>query len=454
MKRKIAAALAAVAMLLSGCQITNFDAQNLMRPPKATGDQAEIQHVLEENSNVDITLKYPQRGEYRSAIVMYDITGDGMEEAVAFYRPNGTDAALHVMIIGKVEGTWKKIQDFTGMGTLVDRVNFGDLNGDGSKELLVGWGNATATVANRLSVYRVGKNEAEEIGSNLAYSELAISDFDNDLRDEILLAVISGADENTEASATVLKLDSETGDLSKRSTVKLDPMVTRYESLITGYLSENVSAVVIDGYRQDGQWCTEVVYWDKGKQSLAAPLSTLESNANPTLRPTSTVSGDIDNDGLVEIPLVTLMPGYNNYSNLDAPCYLTSWNRYNTKDNSWTLASDMVINYAGGYCFQIPDKWKVDGREHITAKIKTDTQTLTFFEWVTEPDGTSAQGVAVLKLQVFSETEWNAGQNTSGFFELRRQSSKVIAASIPDSDSPYRLTNEEIMQNLKLISVT
>ena len=61
----------------------DLDTQNLMSPPKATGDKADIQRVIEESAG-SYTFKYPQKGDYRSAVIMHDINGDGTDEAVAF----------------------------------------------------------------------------------------------------------------------------------------------------------------------------------------------------------------------------------------------------------------------------------------------------------------------------------------------------------------------------------
>ena len=39
-------------------------------------------------------LKYPKTGEYRSAIILKDLNGDGEEEALAFYRIGRKTAAF------------------------------------------------------------------------------------------------------------------------------------------------------------------------------------------------------------------------------------------------------------------------------------------------------------------------------------------------------------------------
>ena len=79
-----------------------------MKPPKATGERQEIYSVLEEKANYQLTLRYPKAGEYRSAIVMKDVTGDGNDEAIAFYT-RGEDPYTIVSVISETEGVWTEI---------------------------------------------------------------------------------------------------------------------------------------------------------------------------------------------------------------------------------------------------------------------------------------------------------------------------------------------------------
>ena len=57
---------------LTGCSIFGGDTQNLMRPPKATGAKAGVQQDIEKTVGSSVTYKYPQNGEYRSAVIMHD----------------------------------------------------------------------------------------------------------------------------------------------------------------------------------------------------------------------------------------------------------------------------------------------------------------------------------------------------------------------------------------------
>ena len=70
----------------SGCNISDFGTENLLRPPTSMGDEAEIEQLISDTAKNNYILKYPKSGNYRSAITMTDLNGDGMDEAVAFYH--------------------------------------------------------------------------------------------------------------------------------------------------------------------------------------------------------------------------------------------------------------------------------------------------------------------------------------------------------------------------------
>ncbi len=94
-------------------------------------------------------------------------------------------------------------------------------------------------------------------------------------------------------------------------TAPLDTGVTKYASVKTGLINEKQKGVVLDGIKASNTMVTEVLYWDKKKKALAAPFyDPATKTAKSTTRSTSVVSKDINGDKIIEIPIVTLMPGY------------------------------------------------------------------------------------------------------------------------------------------------
>ena len=84
---------------MTGCSAVNFGVEGLFSAPKLTKQQSEIHEALIQSVGSDITLKYPQNGDNRSAYVIDNIDNEPGEEALVFYEYNGA---------GKKEGLWGK----------------------------------------------------------------------------------------------------------------------------------------------------------------------------------------------------------------------------------------------------------------------------------------------------------------------------------------------------------
>ena len=85
--RKIIPVAAAITM--TGCSAVNFGVDGLIIAPKLTKQQSEIHEALIQSVGSDITLKYPQNGDNRSAYVIDNIDNEPGDEAIVFYEYNG-----------------------------------------------------------------------------------------------------------------------------------------------------------------------------------------------------------------------------------------------------------------------------------------------------------------------------------------------------------------------------
>ena len=139
MKKKILGLIGAgvLSLSLAGCSSVGLSVENLMHPPRAVGDKAEIQSLIDSVAGEGYTLKYPQSGSHRSAITMKDIDSDSEEEALAFYMPQGDIAKVHLLVMDNIDGKWQAVGDFKGPNTAVESLNFCDLDGNGIFEIRV-----------------------------------------------------------------------------------------------------------------------------------------------------------------------------------------------------------------------------------------------------------------------------------------------------------------------------
>jgi len=443
MRLKAAAIALLLVFLLSGCSFVGLDAQTLMKPPKPTGEKADIHTLLESKAGDKMTLKYPRSGDYRSAIITHDVCGDKNEEAMAIYQKGDDTSGTNIMFMKK-DGKWADMGFFNNPAAQVDKVCFGDLNGDGKDEVIVGWGssvNNTSTIC----VYYYKNGKMNELKLDQSYTEMAVMDFDGNGKDEIFTANVSVGDEP--ALARLYSINNNAAEMI--GSCRLDSGVTKYASVQTGLINETQNGIVLDGMKSANSLVTEMIYWDKTSKTLKSPLYDANTkSANYTLRNTSVVSKDINGDKIIEVPVVNLMPGYADTA-LDDAAYLTNWHRYDTQTKTFVRVMSMVLNYSDGYWFLVPDMW----RGKITTKTDTATRTITFNEWITTkkyPAG--VLGVPLLKIQVFTQKEWETGTGTSGFFKLMDSNSLVFAANCPSTENPLSLSVSDVQSSFKLIS--
>ena len=85
-KRLLAGIAALLCLPLCGCSMLAGDTAELLSPPELSGDIAPIAAAIAASAGGEYTLKYPSKGNFRSAVIQNDINGDGTLEAFAFRK--------------------------------------------------------------------------------------------------------------------------------------------------------------------------------------------------------------------------------------------------------------------------------------------------------------------------------------------------------------------------------
>ncbi|MCI1966016.1 MAG: VCBS repeat-containing protein [Oscillospiraceae bacterium] len=444
-KTTVISVLCLMLVSLSGCSFVGLDAQSLMHAPKPTGEnEADIQNLLESTAGGKMTLKYPSDGEYRSAIVKHDLYGDESDEAIAFYQKGDETSGINVMFMCRSNGKWVSMGSFNNPASKVDRVCFGDLDGDGTDEVVVGWGSSLNNTGD-LCVYYQKNTRMKELQLSQSYTEMSVLDLDADGRDEIFTASVTVGDEP--ASAQLLRVQG--GAIELMGSAPLDIGVTKYASVLTGLINAKQVGIVLDGVKSADTMVTELLYWDNKTKNLRAPFfESKTKSAKSTERNTSVVSRDINGDSIIELPMVTLMPGYSGKTS-DESAYLTSWFRYETKTETLFRVMSMFINYSDGYWFSIPDMWK--GK--VTTKLDPSSRTVTVYEWLTSQQNKAGYvGAPLLTIQTFTAKEWNGGEESKGYFKLAERDNSVFAARLPAPDHALAMTQSEVQEAFQVIS--
>ena len=140
MVKRIIAILTVVIMCLSltSCSLKISSVDNLMRPPKLSGESSLLQEAFERTvSNKDgIIMKTPVSGENRSSYLFVDFENDGTEEAIVFFSDPLKDTNAFASVFKFVDGEWKYVSQVVGKGEEIHEVNFADINGDGLTNII------------------------------------------------------------------------------------------------------------------------------------------------------------------------------------------------------------------------------------------------------------------------------------------------------------------------------
>ncbi len=438
-KNKIISALAAAfcSVFMAGCSLGG-SVDSLLSPPRLSEEQNAVYDALIRSAGKDIRLKYPRSGEYRSAFVFANIDSEPDREAIVFYEKAGETEGggnVRINIIDRRGGKWTSVYDHAGAGTGIDRIIFSELGGIGRQSVIIGYTLLSGERSVQVYDYEDGMLTSKYSDT---YSTMFTADLERDGKNELIL--IRPGNQMKKASVSLISIDPESGGVLETSSVALDESASEFVSVAAGYVGKETPAVFIDGL-SGGQLTTEIIYSVDGQ--LRNPLYLGESGLiEKTRRPAGYTCTDIDLDGVIEIPTLSLFPGYSEDS-AGTKLYSADWNIF---DNySITKKYSSFYNIGEGYCFILPSRW--DGV--VTAKKDSATGEVVFCKFRTDLLNST---VELLRIAVASEEETGALLE-EGYMVLKSNNKTNYLVKCPDiEDEPLVLTGTEISNSLYLMA--
>lgn len=424
------ALLACTIFFFSGCNLVSLNLDTVLSPPKLTDEQKQIYDALVEQVGSNIQLKYPKSGEYRSAFVIYDINGDGEEEALVFYQPDAnssTGANLRVNVLKKdKEGNWRSTYEIAGEGSDVDKLMFANLGyGEEETSIIIGY-SSTGGTEKHFKIYNY--TESGRLEGNIYEESYSLLDLlpDNGEGKERLFFVSTSQETGT-AQPTGKLLNCSGTAFQVTAEIRMNRNVTEYVSVSHNQF-ENVTSIYIDGLEGGSVMCTEVIVYRDGM--ISNPLLEAEQ-LETTQRAAGIYCRDIDLDGNVEIPTQEYMPGYSASSR--EAFYVTGWKSYHPESQEFYLKTQTYLNSNDGYALELPEAWI----GHVTAKLSADSTDVKFFVFQNSLDEDTQE---IFRLKTVSRTKLSEELET-GYVEVASigQLSYVakIAEEVPEE---YRIS--------------
>lgn len=351
-----------ISVIFSSCSTDSLflTADSLLSPPLYYEEYEELVNSFNKTVDGETTLCNPKKGNYRSAIIVEDLDSDGNRDALIFYKNNDDMSVARMHYFYLVDDRWISFGDFNGYGTGIENVVITDMDSDSKSEILVLWNTSGASSGNILTVYRsdsVTKKFKEISNESCLLSEVV--DIDSDGKKDIFLIGQNNIQNTKEKVAKAMKLSG--GSMVLFGETKLDPNISSYSSVKTEKTSkDSPMRIYVDAVKGEQQMITELVYWDKSKSELCAPFLDSETLTNSmTLRYEQISCSDINNDGIIDIPVQLSVFGKgDNAITVDTEnIYLTEWKCLN--QSGFTSVAYSLVNLQDGYMINL-DKSEIN----------------------------------------------------------------------------------------------
>ena len=447
-------------LLLSGCFSQSAD--DLYAQPKAPDDYLKLDEKISEVLNAGGEYAAPLTGELTQKVQLQDLDGDGVQEAIAFFRVTSDERQLKICIYRETEDDYELAATIESAGTAINAVAYQDLDGIAGKEIVVGWQQSDRLYS--LAAYSIHNDQVLEL-MRTEYTAYQVCDLDQDGTDEIVI-LHTGAGEGTNRAELY---DYREGVMEVVSSAPMSRSVTGLaeNGVRTGLLRGGEPAVFVDAsyssagyapgeelgafassaYSGDGQ-ITDIFAWKDGAlQNIT--LDPVTGESDDTIRWYTAVSArDINRDGILELPDPYALPDPTS-SSIAVNFWAIRWMQYDI-DGSAQLVYTTYYNDRDGWYFILPESW--EGQITVSRSDVAGGERAVIFSHWEEGSGESPQ--AFLAIYALSGDNRYMRANLTGRFQLMPEGAGddvLYAARLIQSGWDCGLDEEGVQARFALI---
>lgn len=423
--------LAGLMALLAGCFSRSAD--ELYTPPKPAGDYQQLDAKIKEVLAAGAEYAAPIQGSYTQQVQLMDLDGDGVQEAIAFFRfpqPSENELPLNIYIYRQDEaGDYQLFTTIQGDGTGINSISYVDLDGEADRELVVSW--RISGQVYQLMAYDLQNGEAQELMRAGGYTQYAIRDLDMDNRQEIV-TITDKTDDGT-FRADFYDFDSGEGNMVLRSSAPLsaglENIAESVDSSRTYYLRDHVPALFITSNVSGMPGViTDILAWREGTLTNIT-LNPETGQSDVTFRLNSNVSArDIDGDGVLELPQPNALPDADRLAGADDWFWSVRWVQYDLEGQGWPVLNT-YYNRDDSWYLILPDAWEGKIALSRADRAVSGERAVVFYHWNGTDGAPPERFLTVYKLTGPNRT---ALSRIEGRFILRTEADTIYAAQFDD----------------------
>lgn len=343
--------LAGVLATLSGCY-SNLD--ELYALPAASEDYENLQAKINQVIETGAEPISPLSGDKIQSVQLQDLDGDGVEEAVAFFRTS-EDTPLKIYIYRQVGEDYEQAAVIESSGISINYIAYEELDDVPGQEVVVSW--QISDSVNFLAAYSVGlqqqPGEVVEL-MRVSYTDYQLMDIDKDDKQEILVLQYQA-----EGGGQVDCYNFRDGTLMLDSSAPLSSGAANVQERREGLLRDAVPALFITSpipSDSENTYVTDIFACREGRL-VNITMDESSGRSEQTIRYYYNTVGctDINADGITEVPQPNELTEYRG-SSLVTNFWLVSWRQFALDGSSQTLYTT-YYNSQDGWYFILPESW-------------------------------------------------------------------------------------------------
>ena len=419
--------------LLGGCAMRTVDQMYCV--PRRSQAYSHVQMAMDE-AMAGLEYAAPSSGENQQTVQLADLDGDGVDEYLLFARDR-EKTHLEILAFDTAEdGTSYLMDRISCSGSVFERVEYVDVDDVPGVELVVG-----CQVSNQLmgsvGVYSFLDGTAEKL-MNVSYSKFLTCDLNGDKRSELLVvrpAEAGEAGEALRAEGIALLYDYRSGAMERSIEIPISSSTENVKRIVAGRLDGNVPAVFISNVVDDSSIATDVLTLKDGQ------FVNLNADAEPVpaLRNYYVYAGDIDGDGITELPMLLPMRPVTVQSTSEKQ-YLLCWYSLDLQGTQHEKRYTFH-DYAGGWYLELEPDWA----RQISAE--KDGSAYHFYLW--DQNGVKVQSLFTLYVLTGSNRDQLAVKDDR--FPVYRKEGVAYAVELHRAARGYGLTEEYMVKCFHLI---
>lgn len=405
-------------IVLSGCSIIT-DPKLLMREPSLSSDKSTLLSVINNEIRGEMkgaTIVRPRNSNDVSSIRVADLNQDGIKEAVVFYETPEEVVRLHGLILNNINDQWRVQAKFDIEGQILESFELKDMTGNGNINIVVGYSSENNDAQKGLTVYAYKGNKVENLVS-LPYNYYMIDDLNQDGRADLTVVTL-----RKEQYAIITTYQYNNDLFQELDHIQLDDHIQEYYNIVHGNVTNKHRGIILDAALGGKNAYSHIIIMQDGK------LVDLV-NQDYTYKSYPILSGDVNNDGILEIGRLDIPKGWE-YITYDEIPWFFSYYQWD-EEKGLKFVMQQYMDYAGRFYFDFPSEWY--GNVTIDTKNSDKNRYIRFIR--------IDNNETLAEIRFFSRSEWEQYKDT---WELLDSDKDKMIGFLSHTDTKFDKSEKEI----------